>query len=353
VLYLVSFSSHAFPKSGGCIAKPMTQGSGLKLVVTGAAGWLGRAVCAHAQAKGIAVIALDRAFGGGGPWNHALEADIGRDGVEVLGDDPRVAGADALIHCAGYAHRPIETPEEVARFFAINRDGTARVLALAKRAGIARVVYLSSIAFYDWAQGTDFDENGPLARPTAYAASKLDGERLWTDSGLDWRVARLGTVFGTGDRANFAKLAGALASRRFMLPGQGTARKSVLPVELAAELLVELSQLAAPPHRLLNLALPHMPTLAEICASYVEQCGFPPPKAVPLSLLRLMALAGDGVALIKKNFPLTSANVRKLTTSTTVQVKRMQQVFPERDWGDFRIWLGRSAKFYRQANDQT
>ncbi len=319
------------------------------LIVTGAAGWLGRAVCAQAQAAGFAVVALDRTFGAGGPWDHAIEADIGRDGVEVLGEDPRVAEAGALIHCAGYAHRPIETPEEVERFYSINRDGTARVLALAKRAGIARVVYLSSIAFYDWSQGTDFDENGPLARPTAYAASKLDGERLWTESGLDWRVARLGTVFGTGDRANFSKLAGALARGRFVVPGRGSARKSVLPVELAAELLVELSQLAAPPHRLLNLALPHTPTLAEICAAYVAQCGFTSPREVPLPLLRMAALAGDGIALAKKNFPLTSINIRKLTTSTTVQVERMQEVFPHRQWGTFDTWLARSAEFYQRV----
>lgn len=323
-----------------------------KLVVTGAAGWLGRAVCAHSASRGNIVIALDRMFGQPGPWEQAIPADIGRDGVESLGDDPRVQGASALIHCAGYAHRPIETPEEVERFFAINRDGTARVLALAKRAGISRVVYLSSIAFYDWTQGAHFDEDGPLARPTAYAASKLDGERLWIESGLDWRVARLGTVFGEGDRANFFKLAQALARGRFILPGPGSARKSVLPVDLAAELLFQLTRLDDPSHRLLNLALPHQPTLAEICAAYVDLCHFPAPRSLPLPLLRLAARAGDGLARLKSNFPLTSTNVRKLTTSTTVQTDRMQHVFPGHEWGDFKQWLAKSAAFYRTAGER-
>jgi UDP-glucose 4-epimerase len=319
-----------------------------RVVVTGAAGWIGRAICRELTRRGRRVVALDRVEAAG-DWAEFVRHDIGVAAEEAAfaGVAARLSGASAIIHCAGYAHRPIETAEEVARFFAINRDGTARVIELARRAGVGRIVYLSSIAFYDWSRGTGFDEDGPVARPTAYAASKLDGETLCEESGLDWRVARLGTVYGTGDRANFAKLASALASGRFVIPGGGTARKSVLPVDLAAELLAELALREDAGRTVMNLALPEAPTLAEICEAYSRVCGFAAARRVPLALLRAGALAGNLVAKARPNFPLTTTNLRKLTTSTTVDTTRMERVFAGREWGSFATWLESAAAHYR------
>jgi nucleoside-diphosphate-sugar epimerase len=321
----------------------------MKLIVTGASGWIGRKVATRATSLGFDVIALDAVPPIDGHWVAYRVADIASDDVFSLARDPALLGAVALIHCAGYAHRPIETPAEVRRFHAINRDGTGRVLELAHRVGVGRIVYLSSIAFYDWRRGCDFAEEGPLASPTAYAESKLAGERLCRESGLDWRVARLGTVFGTGDRANFAKLASAMARGRFLVPGRGDARKSVLPVSFAAELLVDLALRESIPHRLVNLALPVAPTLAEICDTYTQLCSFPRAKRIPLGLLRLLAAVGDGVARVRPSCPLTSVNVRKLTTSTTVNTERMMETWPVRSWGTFEEWLAQSADYYRAS----
>lgn len=318
-----------------------------KVIVTGAAGWIGREVAASATALGLEVIALDAAAESAGPWMAYRVADIASDVVLSLASAPALHGAFAVIHCAGYAHRPIETVDEIKRFHAINRDGTDRVLELSRRVGIGRIVYLSSIAFYDWRKGCDFDERGPLASLTAYAESKLAGERLCRESGLDWRVARLGTVFGNGDRANFAKLADAMARGRFVVPGKGSARKSVLPLALAAELLVDLTVRECVPHQLVNVALPITPTLAEICDGYTRVCAFPRAKRVPLGLIRAMARFGDIAAALRPNFPLTSRNVRKLTTSTTVNTDRMIETWPKRKWGSFEEWLQESADFYR------
>jgi UDP-glucose 4-epimerase len=170
---------------------------------------------------------------------------------------------------------------------------------------------------------------------------------LCRESGLDWRVARLGTVYGVGDRANFSKLAAALARGRFVLPGAGAARKSVLPLELAADLLAELARREEAGQRVLNLALPEAPSLGEICAAYVRVCGFPEPRRVPLGLLKAGALAGNAVAKLRPNFPLTTNNLRKLSTSTTVGTARMQALFPGRNWGGFESWLVGAAEYYR------
>ena len=325
----------------------ISQISVKKLIITGATGWIGREVAVKAAALGFEVVALDAVPLAKGPWIAYRIADIASDDILSLAVAPVMHGAFAIIHCAGYAHRPIETADEIKRFHAINRDGTARVLELARRIGVSRFVYLSSIAFYDWRKGCDFDEDGPTAATTAYAESKLAGERLCRMSGLDWRVARLGTVFGAGDRANFAKLARAMAHRRFVVPGRGCARKSVLPISLAAELLVELSLRESVAHRIVNLALPNPATLSEICNAYSQVCGFPRAHQVPLGVLRLLGCIGDLVVRRYPEFPLTSSNLLKLTTSTSVNAKRMLAVWPDRRWENFQYWLAQSVEFYR------
>ncbi len=184
--------------------------------------------------------------------------------------------------------------------------------------------------------------------PTAYAGSKLAGERYCVESGVDWRVARLGTVYGAGDRANFAKLAQAQGRRRFVLPGRGSARKSVLPLDLAAELLVNLAVRPTVPHRLVNLALPEPPSLREICAGFASTCGLPMPWSLPEAWLRLLARLGDRMEQRRPGFPLTTLNLHKLTTSTVVDTRRMQENWPGRRWGSFQDWLAPAAGYYRQ-----
>lgn len=319
-----------------------------KIIVTGATGWIGRHVCLELDASKRRVIAVDLGPERTGPWESFLSGNIADDAFNKLADDSRLAGAAALIHCAGYAHRPIETPEEVERFYAINRDGSGRVIELAKRLGVERIVYVSSIAFYRWGGAGLVTEDGPVDARTAYADSKMAGEGIFRQSGLDWRSVRLATVFGEGDRANFAKLARALARRRFIVPGRGTARKSVLPVGLAAKVLARLAVEPAPKHRLMNVALPEAPHLREICDAFAAACGFPRPPALPLVVMRALACCGDLAATVRPNFPLTTVNLRKLTTSTVVDTNRFEESFPDLARGTFREALGDCAGYYRE-----
>ena len=326
-----------------------TNKSSNSIVVTGAAGWIGQAVCRYLLSQGTSVIALDRA-GSNGEWSEFIAIDVASDeGMHAARESCLVNGASALIHCAGYAHRPVETAEEVERFFAINRDGTRRVVELCEATGISRVVYLSSIAFYDWEllAGLPASEEAQLSAPTAYARSKLDGEDIVRESALNWRVLRLATVYGAGDRANFSKLAVALKTGRFLIPGYGDARKSVIEVNRAAEYICRFSAVDTPVHRLVNLGFSKSPTLSEICAAYSEQCGFNPPKRLPLWFMDVAAWCGDLLSRIKPNFPLTSVNVGKLTRSTCVDSSRACEIFPELKTMKFAEELKKSADYYR------
>lgn len=313
----------------------------MTIAVTGAVGWIGREICGWLRQRGADVRQLDR----------IREIDrVGFLDLMAEQEDPSwgaaLRGCAAVVHCAGHVHRPVENDEERSLFNAINVEGTRKLLVTAKAAGIRRFVFVSTSAFYDWSARKPVAEGGRLKPTTAYALSKLEAENLVRGSDLDWRIARLGTVFGMGDRANFSRLARGLRNRRFILPGDGSALKSVLPIEKAGEILGRLAIDEAPHRMILNVASPEVPSLAEICRAFSKVCGLPYPRNVPLTLIKTLARVGDLAASIKPGFPLTTIVLGKLTTSTVLNVARMQEVFPDVTWSSFNESLRRAAEYY-------
>jgi UDP-glucose 4-epimerase len=318
------------------------------VLVTGAAGWIGRQVCENLQKKGQRVAAFDR-VSCQGPWSLSF---VG--GLDSLASPPDelvrlLERTFTVVHCAGRAHRPIETKQEVAAFEETNVGGTRDLVVACRNAGVARIVYVSSIAAYDWARApfSGALEDGELRPMTAYASTKLQGERVVSESALDWRAVRLATVFGCGDRANLAKLARGIRRKRFVVPGDGCARKSVIPVDLAAEVLTMLALAPTPKHRLMNVALTDAPTLRGLCDDFSLACGFGRAPSIPLSVLRSGAFVGDLVTRLWPAFPLTTSTLNKLTTSTVVDNRRLRETFPDLLMPSFSEALKKSAEYYR------
>jgi len=216
-------------------------------------------------------------------------------------------------------------------------------------AGVPLVVYVTSGAFYNWSMargGQALKEESDLCGKTAYSDSKLSGEKFVTDSGLDFRVARLATVFGVGDRANFSKLAIALKNRRFIVPGEGSALKSVISVNRAAEYLSRLALLEKPIHRIVNLGFCDSPSLGQICILFSQHCGFPTAIRCPSILLHAAATVGDVVFKFRPSFPLTTSNVSKLSMSTRVDCSRACELFPDLKSCSFEDELMASSHYY-------
>lgn len=323
--------------------------SNLSFIVTGATGWIGRNVCEYLGSKGFQIIACDLVEEIG-PWNHFIQMDLTNDPI-TLSDLSFIQNSNnewCLIHCAGYAHQPLETSIEKNRFYAVNYLGTKKITELCSKMNVGRIVYISSIAFYDWNQSNDtLNELSLLNAKTAYSDSKLKGEEVVINSNLDYRVVRLATVFGEGDVANFAKLAKAMKHGKFILPGSGDAQKSVISVKYAAEWICRFASLPKVPHRLINLGFAKAPTLLQICDSFTKCCGFRKVKQVPEHIIRLGALVGDGIVKFKSDFPFTSTNLTKLTTSTVADCELASNIFPEIKTLNFKDELIASSNYYK------
>lgn len=309
-------------------------------LITGSTGWLGRSVVKNFDRP----ITVSTSATDTGERHFPCDISDTRQ-MEGLAETllTRNHTIDTVIHCAGLAHN--ETRQD-SDFFSINSEGTKNVVKLCRLMSASRILYVSTIASYDWTLNKVPCKEDSIINPqNAYSQSKLEGENHVATSNLDWRICRLATVFGSEDPANFKKLAQALKEKKFIVPGKGLAKKSVIPIDLAASLIAQYSELDSPTHRLINLALPAAPTLTEICNAFCDSCHFPKSYRLPMGLLKMIGKAGDLAETIRPA-PFNTKVLKKLTTSTWVDTTRLEQTFPNIEFEDFNTSLKRHKDYY-------
>ncbi|HLK11348.1 MAG TPA: NAD-dependent epimerase/dehydratase family protein [Candidatus Binatia bacterium] len=157
--------------------------SGRRVVITGASGFVGGALCAHFASRGWDVRALVR-----DPAVFTARTGIpaGRCDLPEILDTTVLDGALALVHCA-WATRETDP----ARAGRVNEEGSRRLLAAARTAAVPRFVFVSTVAA------------SPDA-PSYYARSKHAVEGL-LDPARDL-VIRPGLVVGRGGHGLFQQL---------------------------------------------------------------------------------------------------------------------------------------------------
>ncbi|KVL26832.1 UDP-glucose 4-epimerase family protein [Burkholderia sp. MSMB1835] len=215
-----------------------------RLVVTGANGFVGRAVCRRALDAGHTVTALVRRAGGciAGvrEWVH--------DAADFEGVDagwPADLVADCVIHLAARVHvMRDESPDPDAAFDATNVAGTLRLAEAARHHGVRRIVYASSIkAVGENDGGVPLSETARPGPQDAYGRSKLRAEQqlaqFGVSNGFEVVVVRPPLVYGPAVRANFLRMMDAVA-RGMPLPlGSIPARRSIVYVDNLADALLQ------------------------------------------------------------------------------------------------------------------
>ena len=212
-----------------------------RVLVTGANGFVGQAVCARLLKDGHAVTAAVR--------SADRRADDGAiplpTGPIETADWPRiVAGHCAVIHLAARVHRVGEDAEPARdAYLRENRDATVALARAAAAAGVARLVFVSTIKVCGEAT-TDrpFDGNCPPSPSDPYAESKWAAEQalreIETATGMEIAIVRPPLVYGPGVGANFLKLI-RLVDRGLPLPLASIRnRRSLVYVGNLADLIV-------------------------------------------------------------------------------------------------------------------
>jgi len=185
----------------------------MRIAITGAGGFIGRALIDHAIFIGFEVVAITR----GSNFNllesnscfstHRIDyLDISKL-VEIL------CGCDAVIHLAGRAHcfSDFSNPLILNSFDAANLTPLISIAEASKIAGVSRVVFISSIGVNGPATyGIPFSETSLPNPAEYYSISKFKAElrlaEILDGSSTDWSILRPPLVYGPNCPGNFNRL---------------------------------------------------------------------------------------------------------------------------------------------------
>lgn len=251
-----------------------------RILVTGAAGFIGRWVVGQLLAEGHEVLPIDNLMAGdvtaldefrGHPNMRAFEEGDVRDAAACR---RWAGGVDAIAHLAASISVQ-ESIDDPATTFENDVVGTFNVLEAARAVG-ARVLFMSTCMVYDRAGDAGIDEDHPTRPASPYAASKLAGEALTLSYhhayGLPTTVVRPFNTYGPFQRsvgeggvvAIFTRAS--LAGEELRIYGDGTQTRDLLYVEDCARFVGSALLSDAATGRILNAGTGHDVSVNELAA---------------------------------------------------------------------------------------
>jgi nucleoside-diphosphate-sugar epimerase len=288
----------------------------MRVLVTGASGFIGTRLVRRLVAQGVSVVALDREaprerLAGATYITHDIRQPIPLECAQ---------GADVIYNFAAVHRTPGHPPHE---YYDTNVFGAFNVIRLAEAAGVRTIVFTSSISVYGPSEEI-MVETSPLRPTSDYGRSKRMAELVheqWLERGEDRRliVTRPGVIFGAGERGNYTALAAAMRRRIFCYPGRrGTIKSGGYVDELLGAIDFALARDEG--YILFNFAYPDFSSTEDIVATLKTVSGFTySPPTVPLPLLMAAARMFEIAALFGLKTWINRERVLKLVNSTKVR----------------------------------
>jgi len=269
----------------------------MRVLVTGASGFIGHVTCARLVERGHEVRALVRRPGSEPAGTVAVAGDL-TDPVRLAAAVAEAA-PDGVLHLAA----EIASQRDAGRLREVNVEGTRRLLeacAALERPGGAepvRFVFASTVVTGD-AHGALLTPGGFLPVQTAYGRTKQEGERLVLASGLRASVVRPSHVYGGGGWYAQEILTRLRGPGRIGVIGRGDNWWDVVHVDdVAAALVLALEE--APDGAIYHCADDVPITQRDFVALSAEALGVGPPRSIPAPLARLVAGNGPVDAVLR------------------------------------------------------
>jgi nucleoside-diphosphate-sugar epimerase len=180
-----------------------------KILVTGANGFLGRAVTEALLLAGFGVLCVVRR-----PFQLDGASTMIISDLESQTDWAcYLAGVDCIVHTAARAHIMNDTaPDPLGAFRKVNVTGTLKLAEQAAKFGVKRFIFISSIKVNgeSTVKGWPFTEKNSVNPQDAYGLSKIEAEQGLLDmakkTSMEVVIIRPPLVYGPGVRANFAAM---------------------------------------------------------------------------------------------------------------------------------------------------
>ncbi len=303
----------------------------MKILITGAYGFLGSHIKSEWEEQGHEVISIGRSD------QNDICCDLSISVPKVI------TNVDYVVHAAGKAHHVPKTPKEEKEFFDINLKGTKNLLKsielLAQRP--RGILFVSSVSVYGREVGERIGEDHPKNADDPYGRSKIKAEELITKWGKTKKVPisiiRPALVIGKNAPGNLKQMISGIERGKYANIAKGKAKRSMV----LAEDIAKFSSLFIEKPGVYNLTDgedPSFKELSELIGGHLSK----KIKNIPLPVARLMAWAGDVLGtVLSKEMPFSSRKLRKMTHSLTFDGSRAQAIgwTPKRVLAHPEIWL--------------
>lgn len=247
-----------------------------RVLVTGAAGFVGAHFAPYLAGRGFEVRAID-VHPPAQAQGRAVDFRV-QDIREPWGLAAALDGVDTVFNLAS-VHLDVHAAPE--QFESVNVKALEQLIELSAAARVRRVVQVSSVGVYGHVAHPPAAEDAPLNPDNDYERTKAAGERAAREAaqraGLDLVIVRPSWVYGVGCPRT-RKLIGSLRKRRFFFIGRGNNLRHPIYIDdlLAA---LELAAAAGPEvaGRTFNIAGPRWMTVEEMVREFALALQVPPP----------------------------------------------------------------------------
>jgi UDP-glucose 4-epimerase len=296
-------------------------------VVTGASGFIGRALCRAIAARGGQVTGVTR---GTRPAGDSCDNWFAVDLAATTPELPRCV--DTVFHLAGKTHAISEVNADDAEYDRVNVGGTRRALEASAEAGARAFVLFSSVkVFGDHQQRVDraLVEDDAPEPGTPYGRSKLAAERLvLSDTRIAHRVIiRPALVYGPGVKGNLARMRNAVARGRFPPLRDTGNRRSLVHVDDLVALALLAAQAPVAAARIYHAADGEPYSTRRLYMAMCVAAGREPARwTMPSFVFRTLAIAGDAAGAVRgRRAAFDSAALRRLGESAWFGADRARE----------------------------
>lgn len=321
----------------------------MRVLITGATGFLGEHLTQRLLTDGVSVRVLARSMTKAKPFIERGAELIEGEITDVSALRQAVQDVSVVYHLAGKLFMPGVPTEEYHR---THIEGTqALLMCLQDHGGIARFVHCSTTGVLGVTGNAPADEAAPFRPTNAYEKTKLGAELLVKDAvkqGFPAVIVRPGLIYGPGD-LHLLGFFRSIQRGLFRPIGRQPVWLHPIYIDDMTEAFVRCAQDQRAIGECFHIAGQEPTTLATLARTIADSLGVSRPRGmIPLPVARALALAGDALpASLKQVAPLTSSRLDFLTHSRKYNITKAQELLDFVADTDLKRGIAKTAAWYR------